>query len=124
MKSRLTILVLCLSALFPGMLMMTTATASARPLPAPLAVQVQERTGVPPRYKEVKDAGFVSRLYQRLKSLPHKKPGTVCPLLAGARYELTFWWKNGDALTATADRGGCGTVSLNEKDVRLAGICA
>src|SRR5262249_25291692 len=70
---------------------------------------------------EIQGKPVVQQLYAAAFALP-KLPGTMsCTTQAGKQYGLTFFTTpEVDLLAVLADAGGCGTVTFDGNDVRLA----
>lgn len=62
----------------------------------------------------------VQEVYAAAKALPQAPANQTCPAIAGPRYDLTFVENEQVAISATADRGGCGSVTFGADDVRQA----
>jgi hypothetical protein len=63
---------------------------------------------------------IVQKLYEHILSLPALPAEQGCFTIAGTKYQLTFFRDETIILTATADSGGCQTVTLGANDVRAA----
>ncbi|GHO61134.1 hypothetical protein KSC_000260 [Ktedonobacter sp. SOSP1-52] len=70
--------------------------------------------------KNVSSLDSVQKVYDHIRALPAVPAGQVCTLMAGPTYDLTFSRDGAIVLIAKADAGGCGTVKLSDKDIRLA----
>lgn len=66
------------------------------------------------------DQEQIKQLYQTIQGLPALPADQACTEMAGPRFELTFLDQKETMLNATADKGGCQTVTLGEGDTRLA----
>jgi len=66
------------------------------------------------------DQEQIEQLYQTIQDLPPLPEDQACTEMAGPRFELTFLDQEEAMLNATADKGGCQTVTLGEQDTRLA----
>jgi len=64
---------------------------------------------------------IVQRLYDATYALPPLPPDRTCIATVGTRYGLSFSAPEQiELLSVIADKGGCGTVSFGDGDVRLA----
>ncbi len=68
----------------------------------------------------VDDVKRVQEVYSTAQALPQAPADQACPAIAGPHYELTFVDNAQVAVTATADRSGCGSVTFGKDDVRQA----
>jgi hypothetical protein len=59
-------------------------------------------------------------LYRVIHALPPLPEGHPCPKIAGPTYELIFFAGQAQFPPISADRGGCGTVTIGAEDTRLA----
>lgn len=68
----------------------------------------------------VDDAAAAAKLYAAIVALPALPQQQACPAIAGPSYKLAFFEGGQPVGTATADRGGCQTVTIGAADTRQA----
>ena len=106
-------------ALLSLLLAACSATSSASD-PNKLHITREPQTFSPLVEKMEGRVDLVQKLYTHILSLPHAPADQGCFALAGTKYQLTFFLDETTLLTATADSGGCQTVTLGSNDVRAA----
>lgn len=108
------VLILC------SLLLVGCGAASSAPAPNKLHITREPMTFSPLAEKTEAQVAPVQQLYDHILSLPQQSMGQGCPDIGGTKYQLTFFRDKTIVLTATADSGGCQTVTLNGNDVRAA----
>jgi hypothetical protein len=100
-------------------------TSQAAPSKAQDQVRITLHLLIPPNKREpvvtLTDASLVHQLYTTVVALPLQPPVIACTNDLGPSYTLTFLRGGKTLLTATAQRYGCGVISLmGQKQDRLA----
>ncbi|MBV9616187.1 MAG: hypothetical protein JO011_18330 [Ktedonobacteraceae bacterium] len=96
------------------------APSASAPDPNKLHITREPMAFYPMAEQTETQINLVQKLYEHILSLPHLSTDQGCPDVAGTKYQLTFSRDKTIVLTATADSGGCQTVTLNSNDVRAA----
>lgn len=105
--------------LLPLLLTGCSATPSASE-PNKLHI-IRERLAIYPSAEKTEGrVDVVQKLYEHILSLPTLPANQGCFAISGTKYQLTFFRDETTILTATADSGGCQTVTLGANDVRVA----
>jgi hypothetical protein len=60
------------------------------------------------------DVALVRQLYASIRALPKLPENVACPAIAGPQYTLTLLQGTTTVMTAKADKGGCGTVTIGD----------
>ncbi|GHO76942.1 hypothetical protein KSD_47130 [Ktedonobacter sp. SOSP1-85] len=114
---------LSLLLIVSGLLVMgcgTPTEAAQVPQPNKLHIVIHSVDTNTSTEKNVSSLDSVQKVYDHIRALPVIPAGQICTLMAGPTYDLTFSRNGATVLTAKADAGGCGTVKLSGKDIRLA----